>query len=249
VNSSTSASVDPGEVEQFSALAAEWWDPKGPFEQLHQFNPVRVGFIRDQICASLGRDATAPAALKGLAIADVGCGGGLLCEPIARLGASVTGVDPSEKNIACASLHAEQMGLGIDYLQSTVEDIAVSGAQFDAVLAMEVLEHVADIPSFMDACAAILKPGGVFIGATLNRTLKSLALAKVGVEYILRWLPVGTHDWNKFITPAELSRALRDAGLPLDQLQGASYNPIKGVWRLDRDTDINYMVVAHKPAN
>ena len=248
MNSSTSASVDPSEVEQFSALAAEWWDPKGPFEQLHQFNPIRVGCIRDQVCAALGRDALTPAPLGGLAIADVGCGGGLLCEPLARLGANVTGVDPSEKNIACASLHAEQMALDINFQQSTVEDIAASGAQFDAVLAMEVLEHVADIPSFMEACSAILKPGGIFIGATLNRTLKSLALAKVGVEYILRWLPVGTHDWDKFITPAELTRALRDAGLPLDQIQGATYNPINGVWQLSEDTDINYMVVAQKPA-
>lgn len=247
MNSSAAPSVDPSEVEQFSALAAEWWDPKGPFKPLHEFNPVRVGFIRDQVCVTQGQEPLAVNPLSGLAIADIGCGGGLLSEPIARLGAQMTSVDPSEKNIACASLHAQQMGLNIDYRQTTVEELAETGIQFDVVLAMEVLEHVADIPSFMQACDAILKPGGTFIGATLNRTLKSLAMAKIGVEYILRWLPIGTHDWDKFLTPAETTRALRDAGLPLNLIQGVTYNPLKGEWHLGSDTDINYMVVARKP--
>jgi 2-polyprenyl-6-hydroxyphenyl methylase/3-demethylubiquinone-9 3-methyltransferase len=244
VNASTAPSIDPSEIEQFSALAAEWWDPRGPFKPLHEFNPVRIGFIRDEVCARLGRVATDPKPLTGLDIADIGCGGGLLCEPIARLGAQITGVDPSDKNISVASLHAHQMGLEVNYVQTSVEDLAETGQTFDVVLAMEVLEHVADISVFMQACTKILKPGGIFVGATLNRTLKSLALAKIGVEYILRWLPVGTHDWKKFLTPAETNRALRDAGLDLQTIQGVTYNPLKGEWRISADTDINYMVVA-----
>ncbi len=244
MNSNPAPSIDPSEVELFSALAAEWWDPRGPFKPLHEFNPVRVGYIRNQICAHLGRVATDPKPLAGLDIADIGCGGGLLCEPISRLGANITGVDPSDKNISVASLHARQMGLGINYLQTSVEALAEAGQTFDVVLAMEVLEHVADVSSFMQACAKILKPGGIFIGATLNRTLKSLALAKIGVEYILRWLPVGTHDWDKFLTPAETTRSLRDAGLGLQTIQGVTYNPLKGEWRTSTDTDINYIFVA-----
>jgi 2-polyprenyl-6-hydroxyphenyl methylase/3-demethylubiquinone-9 3-methyltransferase len=244
VNSGSAPSIDPDEVEQFSAMAAEWWDPRGPFKPLHEFNPVRVGYIRDQVCARLGRVATDPHTLNGLDIADIGCGGGLLCEPISRLGANVTGVDPSDKNISVASLHARQMGLGINYLQTSVEELAATGQTFDVVLAMEVLEHVADISVFMQSCATILKPGGIFVGATLNRTFKSLALAKIGVEYILQWLPVGTHDWDKFLTPAETTRSVRDAGLDLQTIQGVTYNPFRGAWRLSADTDINYMVVA-----
>jgi 2-polyprenyl-6-hydroxyphenyl methylase/3-demethylubiquinone-9 3-methyltransferase len=167
-----------------------------------------------------------------------------LCEPIARLGAQITGVDPSDKNVSVASLHARQMGLEVNYVQTSVEDLAETGQTFDVVLAMEVLEHVADISVFIQACTEILKPGGIFVGATLNRTLKSLALAKIGVEYILRWLPVGTHDWKKFLTPAETNRALRNAGLDLQTIQGVTYNPFKGEWRISADTDINYMVVA-----
>ena len=248
MTTSAAPSVDPDEIEHFSAMAAEWWDPTGPFRPLHQFNPVRVGFIRDTICAQEGRDPMAPNPLQGLKMADIGCGGGLLSEPIARLGADLTSIDPSADNIKCASVHADQMDLTIDYRQTTIEDLAQTDIQFDAVLSMEVLEHVADVDSFIAASAKVLKPGGVFIGATLNRTLKSLALAKVGVEYILRWLPVGTHDWDKFLTPAELARALRDAGLDLQAVQGVTYSPLRGDWRLGNDTDINYMMVATKQA-
>ena len=247
--SETATTVDPEEVAQFEALAAEWWDPTGPFKPLHEYGPVRVGFIRDQLCAHYDRDPIASAPLEGLSIVDIGCGGGLLCEPLSRLGANVTGIDPSEKNTGIANLHSEQMGLAINYRACDVETLASEGAQFDVVVSMEVLEHVADVPLFVDACAKVLKPGGLFLGATLNRTIKSLALAKVGVEYVLRWLPIGTHDWNKFLTPAEVSQALRGAGLSVTTLQGASYNPIKGTWAATSDDlDINYMVAAAKPA-
>lgn len=246
--SETAASVDQQEIENFSALAAEWWDESGPFKPLHAYNPVRVSFVRDRICATENRDPQTPRPLEGLKIADIGCGGGLLCEPLSRLGANVTGIDPAEKNIAAASLHAEQMGLEIDYRQTTIEDIAASGEQFDAIVSMEVLEHVADINSFVGACSQALKPGGAFVGATLNRTLRSLAMAKVGAEYILRWLPIGTHDWKKFLTPAEVTRALRETGLTIEVIQGATYQPLSGQWALTSDTGVNYMFSAHKGA-
>ncbi|MDX1580492.1 MAG: bifunctional 2-polyprenyl-6-hydroxyphenol methylase/3-demethylubiquinol 3-O-methyltransferase UbiG, partial [Alphaproteobacteria bacterium] len=186
--------------------------------------------------------------LQGIRLLDIGCGGGLLCEPMARLGADVTGVDASAKNIGTAALHAGQMGLEITYRATTAEDLLKEGAQFDAVLNMEVVEHVADVGLFMSACAGLLKPGGVMVCATLSRTLKSLALAKIGAEYILGWLPKGTHDWRKFLTPAELAGHLRANGLSLKQAQGVSYNPLRDQWALSTDTDVNYMLVAEKPA-
>lgn len=247
-SSGSPSSIDEREVEQFSALSETWWDPTGPFKPLHKFNPTRIEFIRDQVAKHFGRDPLSPKPLEGLRLLDIGCGGGLLSEPMARLGADVTGVDASAKNIGTAALHAGQMGLEIDYRATTAEDLLQTGAQFDAILNMEVVEHVADVGLFMSACAGLLKPGGIMICATLNRTLKSLALAKIGAEYVLGWLPKGTHDWRKFLSPAELAAHLRADGLHLKKVQGVSYSPFKDQWALSTDTDVNYMLVAEKPA-
>lgn len=238
------STVDPAELAQFAAIADQWWDPAGKFRPLHKFNPVRLAFIRDQACRHFGRGADDPAPLRGLRLLDIGCGGGLLCEPMARLGATIVGADAAEKNIAVARLHAGQSGLAIDYRATTAEALAAAGEQFDLVLNMEVVEHVADLDLFMAACAAMVRPGGMMVTATLNRTLKAFALAIVGAEYVLRWLPRGTHRYDKFVRPSELAAALRPTGLTLASSHGVSYNPLTDQWHLSGDLDVNYMVVA-----
>ncbi|MBX9824557.1 MAG: bifunctional 2-polyprenyl-6-hydroxyphenol methylase/3-demethylubiquinol 3-O-methyltransferase UbiG [Xanthobacteraceae bacterium] len=245
-NPQRQSTIDQAEVERFSALAAEWWDPRGKMAPLHKFNPVRIGYIRDQAAARFGRDPKRLDSLNGLRILDIGCGGGILCEPLARIGAIMTGVDPSETNIEAAQAHAEQSGLAIDYRCTTAEQLAGQREQFDLVLAMEVVEHVADVPLFVASCAALVKPGGLMIAATLNRTLKSFALAIVGAEYILRWLPVGTHRWDRFVTPNELEIAMEQSGLHVIHEQGVIYNLIADRWQLSSDTDVNYMLTAER---
>ncbi len=243
------ASVDPDEIAKFTAMAEAWWDPNGKFRPLHRFNPVRLAYIRDKLCSHFDRDPAAEQPLTGLRILDVGCGGGLLSEPMARLGATVTGLDAAEKNIRIASLHAAESKLDIDYRHGSVEDLAAAGAQFDAVLNMEVVEHVADVGSFLGASAAVVRPGGIMVVATLNRTPKSFLLAIVGAEYVLRWLPRGTHDWRRFLRPSELAADLRGSGLEIAEMTGVAFNPLTDSWRLaPRDLDVNYMVLAEKPA-
>ena len=239
-------SLDPSEVAKFSAMAAEWWNPKGKFGVLHVFNPVRLQFIKEQVTARLARDPLEREPFKGLRFLDIGCGGGLLTEPMSRLGASITGVDPSERNIKTASVHAQEMGLDIDYRVGTAEDLAAAGEQFDVILNMEVIEHVADPVAFTRTCAAMVKPGGLMFVATLNRTLKSFGLAIVGAEYVLGWLPKGTHQWEKFITPAELKGWLSDNGLTVKEELGVTYSPFTRAWKVSRDMDVNYMLVAQK---
>jgi len=239
--------VDQDEVARFSRLAGEWWDPRGPMAALHKFNPVRLAYIRDRAAKHFGRDPTRLDSLKGLRILDIGCGGGILCEPLARLGASVVGADPSEKNIAVARRHAAQSGLAIDYRDATAEALAEAGEIFDVVLAMEVVEHVTDVGQFIGRAAALVKRGGLLFVATLNRTAKSFALAIVGAEYILRWLPRGTHQWDKFVTPNELELAIERSGLRVNGETGVIYNLLADRWQLSPDMDVNYMVVAETP--
>jgi 2-polyprenyl-6-hydroxyphenyl methylase/3-demethylubiquinone-9 3-methyltransferase len=241
------ASIDAEEVAKFSAMAEVWWDPNGKFRPLHRFNPVRLTFIRDRLCAHFGRDPLADKPLEGLKVLDVGCGGGLLSEPLARLGAEVTGLDAAEQNVKVAGLHAAESGLAIDYRHGSVEALAEGDRRFDAVLNMEVVEHVADVDSFLTASAALVRPGGLMILATLNRTPKAFLLAIVGAEYLLRWLPRGTHDWRRFLRPSELARSLREAGLEVTEMTGVAYNPLTDGWRLaPRDLDVNYMLVAER---
>jgi 2-polyprenyl-6-hydroxyphenyl methylase/3-demethylubiquinone-9 3-methyltransferase len=245
VNAKTrSASVDTAEVDRFDRLAATWWDVRGPMAALHKFNPVRLAYIRDQAAAHFGRDPKKLDSLAGLRMLDIGCGGGILSEPLARLGASMVGADPAEKNIAVASAHADDSGLEIDYRATTAEALAAAGEIFDVVLAMEVVEHVVDVKEFVATCASMVKPGGLMIAATLNRTLKSFALAIVGAEYVLRWLPRGTHQWDKFVTPQELETAFERAGLDVIGERGVIYNPFADRWQLSSDMDVNYMLVA-----
>ena len=242
-------SLDPAEVEKFSKIAAEWWNPKGKFAVLHVFNPVRLAYIKEQVTARFARDPYDRRPFQGLKFLDIGCGGGLLTEPMARLGAEITGVDPSEKNIATASVHAEEQELAIDYRATTAEALAERGESFDVILNMEVIEHVADPSAFVQTCARLLKPNGLIFIATLNRTLKSFGLAIVGAEYVLGWLPRGTHQWEKFITPVELDNWLTHNGLKQLDRTGVTYNPFSGEWRRARDMDVNYMLVAQKPGN
>ncbi|WP_304176280.1 bifunctional 2-polyprenyl-6-hydroxyphenol methylase/3-demethylubiquinol 3-O-methyltransferase UbiG [Phenylobacterium aquaticum] len=243
------SSIDPAEVERFSRIAAEWWDPKGKFAPLHRFNPVRLSFIRDQAALRFGRDPTARAPFQGLRLLDIGCGGGLLSEPMCRLGFSVTGVDASERNIGTASAHAAAQGLEIDFRASTAEALEAEGvAPFDVILNMEVIEHVADPEAFLRNCGRLLAPGGLMIVATLNRTLKAFALAKVGAEYVLRWLPAGTHDWSKFLRPDELRGFLRDEPLAIQGPFGVSYDPLSGRWSRSSDCDVNYMMTVTRDA-
>jgi len=241
---SVDPSVDQAEVAKFAAMAAEWWDPAGKFAPLHKFNPVRLSFIRQVTAAHFGRTGLKP--FDGLSLLDIGCGGGLLSEPMARLGFSVTGADASERNIGTASAHAAASGVAVNYRHATAEALVAEGAAFDVVLNMEVVEHVADLPGYLNACAKLVKPGGLMFVATLNKTLKSLALAKIGVEYVLRWLPPGTHDWNRFVEPARLKGLLTESGLEVLKTQGVSFDPLNWNWKLSGDTDVNYMVVAGK---
>jgi len=242
----TAASVDAAEVERFSRLADRWWDPEGEFRPLHLLNPVRLGFIRDQATTRFRRDPLKPRPLDGLAALDIGCGGGLLSEPLARLGAQVTAIDASVENIRTAGLHAGEVGLKIDYRHAAAEDLAARGERYDLVLAMEVVEHVADVAAFLAAAGALVAPGGMFVLSTLNRTPKSFAFAIVGAEYLLRWLPRGTHDWRRFLKPSEVARHLRANGLELDRTTGVVYDPIAGRWSLGRDLGVNYMLSATK---
>lgn len=241
--------VDPSEIAKFEAMAAEWWDENGKFKPLHMLNPCRLDYITTQIAAEFDRDLKAPAAFKGLRILDIGCGGGLLAEPMARLGADVVGADAAERNIPVAQIHAEQSGLVIDYRHTTAEDMAEAREQFDVVLNMEVVEHVASPIDYLIACRKLLKPGGLHICSTLNRNPKSYMMAIIGAEHVMRWLPKGTHEWSKFITPDELYDLMRDAGLdPVDR-KGFVFNPLTWSWRLsDRDLSVNYVTASVKPA-
>ena len=246
MNAQTAPSVDPSEVEKFSRMAAEWWDPTGKFAPLHKFNPVRLKFIRETVTAHVGRDAKSLHPFEGLSLLDIGCGGGLLSEPMSKMGFKVTGVDPSEKNIGTARAHAAQSGAVVEYRVADAETLAQEGQSFDVVLNMEVVEHVADLRGYLESTAALVKPGGLMFVATLNRTLKALALAKVAAEYILRWLPPGTHDWDKFVAPDALRAMLEDSGLKVLKTQGIAFDPLGWDWRLSNDTDVNYMVVAER---
>lgn len=240
------ASVDQSEIEKFSAMAAEWWDPEGKFAPLHKFNPVRLGFIRETAAAHFRRTGTGLRPFEGLSLLDIGCGGGLLSEPMARLGFAVTGADAAERNVETARTHAAESGLTITYRATTAETLAAEGARFDVILNMEVVEHVADLDSFLRASAEMLSPGGLMIVATLNKTLRSLALAKFAAEYVLGWLPRGTHDWGRFISPATLQQALEQAGLNIQKIQGVSFNPLTWDWRLSDDLAVNYMIAGTK---
>jgi 2-polyprenyl-6-hydroxyphenyl methylase/3-demethylubiquinone-9 3-methyltransferase len=244
---SRTSTVDQAEVDQFGRLAAKWWDPHGPMAALHKFNPVRLAYIRDQACERFARDPKRLDSLSGLRILDIGCGGGILSEPLARLGAEMVGADPSEKNVAAAHEHAEQSGVTVDYRCTTAEALADAGERFDIVLAMEVVEHVTDVGLFVSRCAEMVKPGGLMILATINRTLKSFALAIVGAEYVLRWVPRGTHQWDKFVTPNELEIALAKSRLDVIAEAGVIYNLLADRWQRSTDTDVNYMLVASKP--
>ncbi len=238
--------IDEHEVERFSALAAEWWNPSGKFRPLHKFNPVRLAYIRDQIAARFGRDPRGAKPFEGLRILDIGCGGGLLCEPMARLGAEVVGVDASETNIEVARLHAAESKVSVDYRAGTAEELADAGETFDVVLNMEVVEHVADVDFFVAKCAEMVRPDGIMFVATINRTLKALGLAIVGAEYVLRWLPRGTHQYGKLVRPDELEKALTAAGMAVIDRTGVTYNPLADRWQRSRDMDVNYMVLAEK---
>jgi 2-polyprenyl-6-hydroxyphenyl methylase/3-demethylubiquinone-9 3-methyltransferase len=243
-----SVSVNADEMANFEAMAADWWDPKGKFKPLHIMNGCRTRFIKEDICNHFDRDPDAKLPLKGLRILDIGCGGGLLCEPMARLGADVTGVDALEKNVKTAKTHAKQSGLEIDYRYGSVEQmVANSEKPFDVVLNMEVIEHVNEPAEFMKTCAAMVKPGGLLFCSTINRTAKAFTMAIFGAEYVMRWLPKGTHQYAKFLKPLELVRMLKDAGLDPDTPQGMVLNPLTSTWKISDDTGVNYVVKARKP--
>ena len=239
--------IDPAEVAKFEAMAAEWWDPNGKFKPLHMLNPCRLDYITTQIATHFGRDLKAPQPFAGLRLLDIGCGGGLLAEPMARLGATVVGADAAARNIPVAKLHAEQSGLQIDYRHCAAEDLAAKGERFDVVLAMEIIEHVADTQGFTNTCANLMNPGGLMVMSTLNRNPKSYVMAIFGAERVMRWLPVGTHDWSKFVTPDELYGLMRNAGLdPVDR-KGMVFNPLGWSWSLSaRDLSVNYAAAAVK---
>jgi len=242
------STMDEREVERFRVLAAKWWDPHGEFGPLHAIGPQRMRFLREQLVRQFSCDDSAARPLAGLRIADIGCGGGLVSEPLARLGAGVTGIDPGEENVAAARAHAAASGLEIDYRATRVEELASEGAQFDAVIALEVVEHVPDVRAFIGVCAQIVRPGGMMLLSTINRTARAFALAIVGAEYVLRWLPRGTHQWDRFVTPEELGDALKASGLSVVDTRGLTFNPLTREWRLSDDTGVNYFMSAAKPA-
>jgi 2-polyprenyl-6-hydroxyphenyl methylase/3-demethylubiquinone-9 3-methyltransferase len=241
------ANLDPEEVRRFSEIASEWWDPNGKFRPLHQIGPPRLSFIRDQAVAHFGRDAKILKPLAGLTALDIGCGGGLVSEPLTRMGATVTAIDPSERNIAIAKSHAEAQGLAIDYRPVRVEDLVAEKRTFDIVACLEVVEHVPDPQKFIAECAALVRPGGLAVFSTLNRTFKAWALAIVGAEYVLGWLPRGTHQWDRFVTTEELRRYAETAGLTTPQFEGITYTPMRDVWARNPDTDVNYLMSAKRP--
>jgi 2-polyprenyl-6-hydroxyphenyl methylase/3-demethylubiquinone-9 3-methyltransferase len=244
----TDTTIDPDEIAKFAAMADEWWDPAGKFKPLHKFNPVRLAYIRDWALKHFNRQEGQTRPLEGLRVLDIGCGGGLLTEPLTRLGASVTGIDAAGRNIAVARLHAERVGLRINYQETTSEALAAQGSTFDIVLNMEVVEHVANVPLYMKSCADLVAPGGLLFSATINRTARALAFAKFGAEYVLRWLPVGTHDWSKFITPDELRVLIGRNGLKVIDRTGVVFHPLADEWRQSSDMGINYMLLAERPA-
>jgi 2-polyprenyl-6-hydroxyphenyl methylase/3-demethylubiquinone-9 3-methyltransferase len=244
--------VDPEEVARFDRLGAQWWDPDGPMRALHEFNPVRVAYLREFLgkhfpLEGKPRDWRSPAALQGLTILDIGCGAGILSEPLARLGARMTAIDPARHNIEAAKDHAAKTSLVIDYRCAAAEELAAEGAVFDVVLAMEVVEHVPNVGRFLAEAAAMVRPGGMLAAATLNRTLKSFAFAILGAEYVLRWVPRGTHNWTQFVAPHELAKALRDAGLRIKDEMGVVYDPLAAKWRRSHDMDVNYIMAAIRP--
>jgi 2-polyprenyl-6-hydroxyphenyl methylase/3-demethylubiquinone-9 3-methyltransferase len=247
ITASAESSLDPAEIAKFEAMAEEWWNPDGKFRPLHMMHPVRLDYAVGAVARAHGRDRRSPRPLAGLRILDIGCGGGLMSEPFARLGAEVVGADASPRNVAVARLHAEKGGLAIDYRHATAEELVQAGERFDAVLNMEVIEHVADPPGFLRSIHALLLPGGVHVCSTINRNAKSYALAILGAERVMRWLPVGTHEWRKFITPAELEAMLAAAGLrPVDRM-GVVFNPITWTWRLsERDLSVNYATTSRR---
>ncbi|MCY3880146.1 MAG: bifunctional 2-polyprenyl-6-hydroxyphenol methylase/3-demethylubiquinol 3-O-methyltransferase UbiG [Rhodobacteraceae bacterium] len=241
---------DPSETAKFNALADQWWDPHGPFRPLHMLNPARLDYINSVTEIEFDRNLDESRPFSGLSVLDVGCGGGLLCEPLARLGADVTGIDPAENNIPAASAHAGTAGLEITYRCSTAEEMAAQDQQFDVVLAMEVIEHVPDQAAFIATCARLVKPSGLFFCSTINRTVKSFALAIVGAEYLLRWLPVGTHEWRRFVKPDEIFAMHESADLEIIDCKGFIFNPLTSEWKISgSDTDVNYASVARKPAS
>ncbi|WP_134678589.1 bifunctional 2-polyprenyl-6-hydroxyphenol methylase/3-demethylubiquinol 3-O-methyltransferase UbiG [Paracoccus ravus] len=239
------SSIDPAEVAKFQAMAAEWWDPQGKFKPLHMLNPTRLEYVTTQIAAQFGRDRDADLPLEGLTVLDIGCGGGLMSEPLARLGATVTGADAAEGNIAIAKLHAEEQGLPIDYRATTSEALLAEGHSYDIVMALEIVEHVADPAEFIASCRDLVKPGGMLIQSTLNRTLRSFGAAIIGAEWVMRWLPKGTHDWHRFITPEELAAMTEATGLNVVDRCGMVFNPLGWSWSLShRDLSVNYAMTA-----
>lgn len=238
--------VDPREAAQFAALAGQWWDPEGPFRPLHRLMPARMRFVAEAVERRFGRPVGV-GQLEGLSAIDVGCGGGLVTEPLARLGATATGLDVTEENLAAARAHAAAAGLDVDYRLGAAETLAAAGERYDLVVSLEVVEHTPDPDAFLEAVATLVAPGGLLVVSTINRTLKSLALAKVAAEYVLRWLPPGTHDWRRFPKPSEVARPLRRAGLSIERVEGVVYQPLTDEWRLAADPSVNYMLSATRP--
>ena len=240
------STIDDEEVARFSAMADEWWDPKGNFKPLHKFNPVRLGYIRDRLCTHFDRDPQSLTPLAGLKLLDVGCGGGLISEPLARMGATVTGIDASERNIGTARAHAARTAVDVDYHCTTAEELLAAGETFDVVLSLEVVEHVADVDLFLESCAALVSAGGATILATLNRTPKAFMMGVVGAEYIMRWLPRGTHDWRKYVRPSELAAGLRHGGIDVQDISGLSFDLLRDEWRVSTDVSVNYILFGVK---